>query len=174
MIATMKHRIVRTLRSQNIVTASMALVALTVGVALVGCEKGKITSEVAASSGLVAEGQKIFRFDTFGDEQLWTDTLRLHEVVEKTVDPTTALTVGLKVDADVLPPGILEKVDLKSPATTVALLKMNAIVGIQATVDSNNHITRLGHHLRALSLDRGQLGHARHRPPQRRLAESRS
>ena len=144
MIAKMKYTIFRTLRSQNIVTVSMALVALTVGVALVGCEKGKITSEVAASSGLVADGQKIFRFDTFGDEQLWTDTLRLHEVVEKTMDPTTALTVGLKVDADVLPPGILKKVDLKSPATTVALLKMNAIVGIQASVDSNNHITQLG------------------------------
>ena len=96
------------------------------------------------SPALVAEGQRVFRFDTFGDEQLWTDTLRLHEVVEKSVDPTTALKVGLKVDADVLPPGILEKVDLKSPATTVALLKMNAVVGIQATVDANNHITRLG------------------------------
>jgi cytochrome c5 len=98
----------------------------------------------AASRGLVAEGQKVFRFDTFGDDQLWTDKLRLHEVVERNVDPTTALKVGLKVDADVLPPGILGKVDLKSPATTVALLKMNAIVGIQATVDANNHITRLG------------------------------
>ena len=56
----------------------------------------------------------------------------------------TALKVGLKVDADVLPPGILEKVDLKSPATTVALLKMNAVVGLQATVDANSHITALG------------------------------
>lgn len=96
------------------------------------------------SSALFAEGQRIFRFDTFGDEQFWTDTLHLNEVVEKNVDPTTALTVGLKVDADVLPPGILEKVDLKSRATTAALLKMNAIVGIQSTVDSNNHITRIG------------------------------
>ena len=35
--------------------------------------------------------------------------------------------------------------DLKSPATTVALLKMNAVVGLQATViDASNHITRLG------------------------------
>ena len=75
---------------------------------------------------------------------MWTDKLRLHEVIEKSVDPTTALKVGLKVDADVLPPGILQKVDLKSPATTVALLKMNAVVGVQATVDANNHITRLG------------------------------
>jgi cytochrome c5 len=96
------------------------------------------------SPALVAEGQRVFRFDTFGDEQLWTDTLRLHEVIEKSVDPTTALKVGLKVDADVLPPGILDTVDLKNPATTVALLKMNAVVGIQATVDANNHITRLG------------------------------
>jgi mono/diheme cytochrome c family protein len=96
------------------------------------------------SAALVAEGKRVFRFDTFGDEKLWTDTLRLHEVVEKNVDPTTALKVGLKVDADVLPPGILKKVDLKSPATTVALLKMNAVVGLQATVDSNDRITKLG------------------------------
>ena len=144
MIAKMKHSAVRTMRSPSIVIATLALVALTAGAALVGCEKGKMSSEVATSSDLVAKGQRIFRFDTFGDEQLWTDKLRLHEVVEKSVDPTTALTVGLKVDADALPPGILKKVDLKSPATTVALLKMNAIVGIQATVDSNDHITRLG------------------------------
>jgi hypothetical protein len=63
---------------------------------------------------------------------VWTETLRLHEVIEKSVDPLTALKVGLKVDADVLPPGILDTVDLKSPATTVALLKMNAVVGVQA------------------------------------------
>jgi hypothetical protein len=132
------------MRSPSIVIATLALVALTAGAALVGCEKGKMSSEVVGSSDLVAKGQRIFRFDTFGDEQLWTNTLRLHEVVEKSVDPTTALTVGLKVDADALPPGILKKVDLKSPATTVALLKMNAIVGLQATVDSNDHITRLG------------------------------
>ncbi len=104
---------------------------------------GTVISGAGPSPG-VAEGKRIFRFETFGDEQLWTDTLHLNDVVEKNVDPTTALSVGLKVDADVLPAGILGKVDLKSPATTVALLKMNAIVGIQATVDANNHITRLG------------------------------
>jgi mono/diheme cytochrome c family protein len=98
----------------------------------------------SASQDNVAEGQRIFRFDTFGDEQFWTDTLHLHLVVETSVDPTTALKVGLKVDAEALPPGILAQVDLKSPATTVALLKMNAVVGLQATVDSQNHVTRLG------------------------------
>jgi len=87
---------------------------------------------------LQAQGKEIFRFDTFGDEQLWTDKLGLHKVVEKSVDPTTALKIGLKVDADVLPEGILKKVDLKDPATTVALLKMNAVVGLKAEVDANN------------------------------------
>jgi hypothetical protein len=68
----------------------------------------------------------VFRFETFGDEQVWTDALHLNEVVEKSVDPTSALRVGLKVDADALPAGILEKVDLASPTTTVALLKNGA------------------------------------------------
>jgi cytochrome c5 len=134
----------------SIVTCLMSFAAA----AVIGCGRtepvGTVPATTAeppaaeASPALVAEGQRVFRFDTFGDEQLWTDKLRLHEVVEKSVDPTTALKVGLKVDADALPPGILEKVDLKSPATTVALLKMNAVVGIQATVDANDHITKLG------------------------------
>jgi len=104
------------------------------------CAKGASRADSTAPES----GQQVFRFDTFGDEQFWTDTLHLNEVVEQAVDPTTALQVGLKVDADVLPPGILQTVDLKSPATTVALLKLNAVIGIKAEVDSSNHITRLG------------------------------
>jgi len=100
-----------------------------------------VSRHVAA---LLTEGQRIFRHETFGDESFWTDTLRMHEVIQKAVDPTTALSVGLKVDATVLPAGILKTADLKSPATTVALLKMNAVVGLQATVDANNNITRVG------------------------------
>jgi cytochrome c5 len=146
-----------TQRKTQIRAATLAFIMFTAGTALSACGTTKPAAEdtppVAtaapqakqeSSAAEIAEGQRVFRFETFGDEQLWTDTLRLHEVVEKNVDPTTALKVGLKVDADVLPPGILDKVDLKSPATTVALLKMNAVVGIQATVDSNNHISRLG------------------------------
>ena len=127
----------------------LTLLVLTAGGAFRGYATNHAARRGAAltrgnSADSVADGQRIFRFDTFGDEQFWTDTLHMNQVVEQNVDPTTALAVGLKVDADVLPPGILQKVDLKSPATTVALLKMNAVVGIQATVDSNNHITRLG------------------------------
>lgn len=130
------------------------VIAIVAAVAFGGCAKTEpraadsaapnVTTATTAATDSISEGQHTFRFDTFGDEQFWTDTLRLHEVVEKSVDPTTALKIGLKVDADVLPAGILQKVDLKSPATTVALLKMNAIVGVQATVDSSNHITRIG------------------------------
>jgi mono/diheme cytochrome c family protein len=94
------------------------------------------------------EGKRIFRFETFGDEKFWTDTLRMNEVVQ-TVDPATALAVGLKVDADTLPPEVLQaiqagKVDLKDPATTVALLKLGAVVGVKATVDSAGKVTRFG------------------------------
>jgi mono/diheme cytochrome c family protein len=98
----------------------------------------------AADEAQVKQGKEIFRFDTFGDEQLWTDKLGLHKVVEEKVDPATALAVGLNVDADALPPGTLEKADLHDPKTTVALLKLNAVVGLKAEVDANNHITRLG------------------------------
>src|SRR5688500_18289507 len=64
-----------------------------------------------ASSGdhgrkAVAEGKEIFRFDTFGDETFWTDTLRMHEVIRTAVSPKTALSVGLKVDADTLPAAV--------------------------------------------------------------------
>src|SRR5215212_1974495 len=86
----------------------------------------------------LAQGQQTFRFDTFGDETFWTDTLRIHEVITSAVSPATALSVGLKVDADALPPGTLESADLNSPATTVALLKLNAVVGLQGTVETIN------------------------------------
>ena len=93
-----------------------------------------------------ASGKDIFRFDTFGNETFWTDTLRMPEALAK-VDPTTALSVGLKVDADALPPGILKTADLKSPATTVALLKLNAVVGVKGTVvtkDGKDTLMRVG------------------------------
>jgi len=121
-------------------TRSVALSHVVAAVTMMGLS----WSAAAAEADLVSEGKEIFRFDTFGDEQLWTDKLGLHKVVEQNVDPTTALKVGLKVDAEALPPGTLEKADLTSPATTVALLKLNAVVGLKAQVDANNRITKLG------------------------------
>ena len=110
------------------------------------------TAQMSPAPATVAEGQQIFRFDTFGDEQFWTDTLHLERVVQQAVDPTTALTVGLKVDMDALPAAVVQgiqngSVDLKSPATTVTLLKLNAVVGVKGTVASMNGkdtLTRIG------------------------------
>jgi mono/diheme cytochrome c family protein len=91
-----------------------------------------------------ADGQYIFRHWTFGDEPFWTDTLHLNTVVETAVTPATALAVGLKVDADRLPPGFLASADLNTPATTVELLRRDAVVGVEADVTADNHIKRLG------------------------------
>src|SRR5215510_2853019 len=95
-----------------------------------------------------ADGQQIFRFDTFGDEQLWTNVLRMHEVVS-TLDPATALGVGLKVDVDMLPPPVIaalraNQVDLKDPAVTTALIRLNAVVGVKGAVDDGGQLTRVG------------------------------
>jgi mono/diheme cytochrome c family protein len=94
------------------------------------------------------EGQAIFRFDTFGDEQLWTNVLRLHEAVAQ-VDPVTALEVGLKVDVDALPREVTDalragEIDLTNPAVTAALLRLNAVVGVKGTVDAGGAITSIG------------------------------
>jgi mono/diheme cytochrome c family protein len=90
---------------------------------------------------LIAFGKQVFRFDTFGDEARWTDTLRMHEVIASSVDPATALAVGLKVDVDALPPGVQQgikdgSVDLTSPQTTVTLLKLGAVVGVIGKVET--------------------------------------
>jgi mono/diheme cytochrome c family protein len=98
--------------------------------------------------GEIKKGQQIFRYDTFGDEQLWTDTLRMHEVIA-TVDPATALAVGLKVDVEALPSEVLDalragQVDLTDPAVTAALLRLNAVVGVKGEVNESNQLTKVG------------------------------
>jgi hypothetical protein len=93
-------------------------------------------------------GQEIFRYDTFGDEQLWTDVLRMHEVLP-TVSPTTALAVGLKVDVEALPRAVTAAlragdVDLTNPAVTVELLRLNAVVGVRGQVSETGQLTSVG------------------------------
>ena len=132
-----------------LLAASVAAVLSTVAACGGGGDDDARAAELAA---LEAQGQQIFRFDTFGDEAQWTDTLRMHEVIAAAVDPTTALSVGLKVDADALPASVVQgiqdgSVDLHSPATTIALLKLDAVVGLKGTVESvNGHdvLTKVG------------------------------
>ena len=82
------------------------------------------------------------------DEQLWTDVLRMHEVIA-TVPPTTALAVGLKVDVEALPRTLVAalrtgQVDLTEPAVTVELLRLNAVVGVRGAVSRAGRLTSVG------------------------------
>jgi hypothetical protein len=106
---------------------------------------------------MVRDGRRIFRFDTFGDEAFWGDALQLHKAIagEKYggvgpgVSPKTALAVGLKVDLGALPAPLVQqlkagKVDLDDPATTLALLKLNAVVGVTGFFNADGSIKSLG------------------------------
>ena len=123
-----------------------------IGLALVSACGSDSDDSAAEQAVLVEQGKQIFRYDTFGDETQWTDTLRMHEVIRTSVDPTTALSVGLKVDSEALPAAVVTgiqngSVDLRSPATTVVLLKLNAVVGLKGTVETVNGtdvLTRVG------------------------------
>jgi hypothetical protein len=106
---------------------------------------------------MLEDGRHTFRFDTFGDEAFWGDALHLHQAIagERNggigpgVSPKTALAVGLKVDVDALPEALRQqlregKVNLDDPATTLALLKLNAVVGVTGFFDANGNIRSIG------------------------------
>src|SRR5436305_7503737 len=105
----------------------------------------------------VLMGEQIFRFDTFGDEAFWGDTLKLHQAIEGAklggvgagVSPKTALAVGLKVDVDALPSNLVQqiehgKVNLNDPAVTLALLRLNAVVGLTGFFNSSGTLQSVG------------------------------
>ncbi len=105
----------------------------------------------------VAEGRQTFRFDTFGDEAFWGDTIKLHQAIEGTrfggvgpgVSPKTALAVGLKVDVDALPSALVSslrngQINLDDPATTLALLKLNAVIGVTGFFQPNGNLRSIG------------------------------
>ena len=103
----------------------------------------------ANNQKLLADGRQIFRYDTFGDEAFWSDTLKLQQGIAK-VSPKTALAVGLKVDMDALPPAVVQGVkngtiNLDDPATTLALLQLNAVVGVTGHVSADGkQLTSIG------------------------------
>ncbi|MCK9516619.1 MAG: hypothetical protein WCZ18_10160 [Ottowia sp.] len=109
--------------------------------------------QVPLDPQLVADGQEIFRYDTFGDETFWTDLLKMNEVIASAVDPLTAASVGLKIDAEALPDevvaGVLDgSIPLDDPQTTLALLSLDAVVGARGEVstdaDGIMHLDRFG------------------------------
>jgi len=110
---------------------------------IVACSDNDSTGSEPPDPELATQGKDIFRFETYGDESFWTDTLRIHDVITSAVDPATALSVGLKVDAEALPAEVVQgiqngSISLTDPATTVALLKLNAVVGLKGTVETVN------------------------------------
>jgi mono/diheme cytochrome c family protein len=135
--------------------SAVALVGVAVAGGLaISCDSNVLTQPQpeVLDPALVSAGKDIFRFDTFGDEKYWTDTLRMHEVIQSAVSPAAALSVGFKVDVDSLPQAVRDaiaagKVDLTSPATTVTLLKLNAVVGLKGdvrTVNGRDTLARVG------------------------------
>jgi hypothetical protein len=106
---------------------------------------------------MIEEGRQTFRFDTFGDEAFWGDALQLHQAIAGEglggvgpgVSPNTALAVGLKVDVDALPEKLRNdlkngKVDLDDPATTLALLQLNAVVGVTGFFNDQGDLKSMG------------------------------
>jgi hypothetical protein len=106
---------------------------------------------------MIEEGRQTFRFDTFGDEAFWGDALQLHQAIAGEglggvgpgVSPNTALAVGLKVDVDALPEKLRNdlkngKVDLDDPATTLALLQLNAVVGVTGFFNDQGDLKSVG------------------------------
>ncbi|CAN5387551.1 hypothetical protein BH11BAC5_BH11BAC5_23710 [soil metagenome] len=104
-------------------------------------------------AALVQQGQQIFRYETFGDETFWTDVLQMNKVIATAVSPKTALGVGLKVDAAALPAAVVAgiqdgSISLDDPQSTLALISLNAVVGVKGTVskgeDGKLKLDRMG------------------------------
>jgi hypothetical protein len=148
------------------------LLALSVALGIGGCaahlerdgDKSKLEKTSAYDRGNLSnairmfdEGRQIFRFDTFGSEAFWGDGLQLHKAIAggknggigAGLAPKQALALGLKVDVDALPHDLQAQikagnVDLNDPATTLALLKLNAVVGVRGLFDAKEKLVSVG------------------------------
>jgi len=146
----------------------IAIAAMSAIVIFIQCSKtfkksngqGMIEEEqtsIEKKKSLVAQGKEIFRFDTFGDEDFWSGLLHIDKAIAGVnnggfgagVSPTAALGVGLKVDVDALPAEVREgiisgSINLNDPATTLALLKLNAVVGVKGNFTQEGMLQSVG------------------------------
>jgi hypothetical protein len=119
--------------------------------------KAKSDPTQTRADRLIVQGRRVFRFNTFGDEAVWGGVLGLHKAIEGSklggvgagISPKQALAVGLKVDAAAIPKKVAAaikagKVDLDDPATTVTLLKLNAVVGVKGFFDNKGNLGSVG------------------------------
>jgi cytochrome c peroxidase len=115
------------------------------------------SSSTRHAISLVTRGRQIFRFDDFGDNKFWSGALQLDRAIKGRanggvgpgVSPKTALALGLKVDVNALPRSVRSalkagKVDLNSPATTIALIKLNAVVGVKPHLTRRGNLSSIG------------------------------
>jgi hypothetical protein len=122
-----------------------------------GGSAGECLGDDAVAASALAEGRRTFRFDTFGDEAFWGGQLRLHQAIAGEANggvgpglsPNQALALGLKVDTAALPPDLIDQieageVDLDDPAVTLALLQLDAVVGVTGFFDDAGAITGVG------------------------------
>jgi hypothetical protein len=136
------------------------------GILLITFGLWNITQQVSAQSGdpitdnaqrMIEEGRQTFRYDTFGDEAFWGSTLQLHQAIAGEalggvgggLTPNAALELGLKVDAEAIPADLAAQlqageVNLDDPATTLALLQINAVVGVTGFFDDAGNIQSVG------------------------------
>src|SRR5436190_19239403 len=145
----------------GIVTAVLVPVVCGLGLMVRAARSQSNRKDAAAAVNntvqLVTEGQKVFRFDTFGDQAFWGDTLKLYQAIEGAklggvgpgVSPKTALAVGLKVDMDALPADLVAKikkgeVNLDDPATTLALIKLDSVLGVKGTFNTDGSLKAVG------------------------------
>lgn len=96
---------------------------------------------------LIDEGRRTFRYETFGDEAFWGEALQLHRAIRGEplgLSPRSALALGLKIDAEALPPALREKLDLEDPQTTLTLLELDAVVGLKGFFTDDGTLHSLG------------------------------
>lgn len=138
--------------------AATILVAMPAGAEPAGQSDNRFDQVIRRNSHeMLQQGRKTFRFDTFGDEAFWGDTLGLHKAIAGAahggvgpgVSPSTALAVGLKVDEDALPLTVVQAlkqgaVNLDDPATTLALLRLDAVVGVKGFFDTSGNLKSVG------------------------------
>ncbi|HEU5216851.1 MAG TPA: hypothetical protein VFU30_15075 [Gaiellaceae bacterium] len=146
------------------VAAGVAVLLLLGGVlfngtvsAMTARSAGHVSPASARTMRLVAQGRNVFRNATFGDQAVWGGVLGLQKAIEGAklggvgpgVSPKTALALGLKVDATKIPRKVAAaikagKVDLNDPKVTLALLKLNAVVGVRGFFNRKGTLSSVG------------------------------
>jgi hypothetical protein len=141
------------------ITLVFAVAVAVVIVDSIRAQQGNGPGDVARNNAerMLEEGVETFRFDTFGDEEFWGDTLGLHEAIQGAafggvgpgVSPRAALSLGLKVDSEALPKSMLRqlrrgRVDLDAPATTLAMLKADSVLGVKGFFNSDGTLRSVG------------------------------